>query len=219
MDFEKLCTIFTMQEPYYGILLSSMARCPTRGIKLMAVGRSGNVFKLYYNPDMIAILDDNTILELLRHEVLHVALNHFCLWDDTPTQRIHDIRNIATDIEVNSYIHKEKISYLKLYYASDFGWDERLGAREYFKRLMAKCARPKPSQKTLPQQPQQEMEEHEDSKQKVTLSENEAKVYNLRKEGKSIDDIANELTFSPEEVKIYLSQARRNIITQLKRNG
>ena len=61
--------MFTMQEPYYGILLSSMERIETKKIPTMAVGHFGNVFKLMYNPDFVAGLDVDTTLECLKHEV------------------------------------------------------------------------------------------------------------------------------------------------------
>ena len=69
MDFEKICTIFTMQEPYYGILLSAMDRFPTKQIPTMGVCQSGNVFRLGYNPDFVADKDLDTMMALLKHEV------------------------------------------------------------------------------------------------------------------------------------------------------
>lgn len=69
MNFEKICMMFTMQEPYYGILLSSMERIETRDTATMAVCHVGNVFKLKYNPDFVAKLDVDTTLECLKHEV------------------------------------------------------------------------------------------------------------------------------------------------------
>lgn len=69
MDFEKVCTIFSMQEPYYGILLSAMDRFPTNEVKTLGVRRSGNVFRLGYNPDFVADKDLPTMMALLKHEV------------------------------------------------------------------------------------------------------------------------------------------------------
>ena len=69
MDFDRICTIFTLQEPYYGILLSAMDRFPTNKIPTMGVCRSGNVFRLAYNPNFIANKDLNTMMAYLKHEV------------------------------------------------------------------------------------------------------------------------------------------------------
>lgn len=69
MDFEKICMMFSMQEPFYGIILSSMERVEDKTVPTIAVGRFGNVFKLYYNPDFIGKFNTDTVLELLKHEV------------------------------------------------------------------------------------------------------------------------------------------------------
>lgn len=64
--------IFTMQEPYYGILLSAMDRVPDKRLPTMAVGKSGNVFQLHYNPDFVEKLDVDTVLECIKHEINYV---------------------------------------------------------------------------------------------------------------------------------------------------
>ena len=79
MEFEKIVMLFTIQEPYYGILLSSMDRIPTDKIPTLGIARSGNVFKLFYNPNFVNQFDVNTVTQLLKHEVLHVAFNHFSI--------------------------------------------------------------------------------------------------------------------------------------------
>lgn len=69
MDFEKVCMMFAMQEPFYGVILSSMEKIPTDKIDTFAVGRSGNVFKLYYNQKFYDSLSVDCTLQILRHEV------------------------------------------------------------------------------------------------------------------------------------------------------
>ena len=142
MDFEKICMLFTMQEPYYGILLSSMDRIPSYKTQTMGVGRSGNVFKLYYNPDFVSKLDVPTTMCCLKHEVLHVAMNHFGIWDDKEgaviPEDIHMLRNWAADMEVNGYVDFSGSTGVKPVFAKDFGWKDFLGTREYFNRLMQK---------------------------------------------------------------------------------
>lgn len=107
MDFEKVCMMFTMQEPFYGILLSSALRVPTNQIETMAVGMSGNVFKLFYNPEFVEKLSVNTLLAALRHEMEHVAFCHFTIFETPPDNEDEQKRrNIGCDLEVNSYIDK-----------------------------------------------------------------------------------------------------------------
>lgn len=137
MDFEKIVNIFTQREPYYGILLSSMDRVQSDLTKTMAVGKSGNVFRLYYNKGFVDSIPVETALEIIKHECLHICLGHFTLWGDMkPDPATAKLRNIAEDIEVNCYLDKEKIISLDPALASLYGWEERLGAREYFKRLV-----------------------------------------------------------------------------------
>lgn len=137
MDFEKICTIFSMQEPYYGILLSAMDRFPTDKIPTMGVMRSGNVFRMGYNPAFIADKDLNTMLAYLKHEVLHVAFNHFTLFDkEASCKAEQDLRNIAADMEINGYIDWNNADTNGLVFASHFGWDDKLGTMEYFDRLL-----------------------------------------------------------------------------------
>ena len=69
MDFEKICMMFTMQEPFYGVILSSMNRTPTDTVPTLGVRRSGKVFQLGYNPRYIEKLPTESVLELLKHEV------------------------------------------------------------------------------------------------------------------------------------------------------
>ena len=154
MDFEKICMIFTMQEPFYGILLSSMQRLPTKKIDTMGVTRSGGVFKLYYNPDFVAPLTVDQTLLLIKHEILHLAFNHFSLWDNRANEDIEHLRNISADMEVNSYLDEAAIQDLKGVTASMKGWEKCLGTKEYFKRLMDEAQqRQQQAQANKPQQP------------------------------------------------------------------
>lgn len=140
MDFEKVCMMFTMQEPYYGILLSSMERRENNRIPTMGVGRSGNVFVLHFNRQFVESLPIETALQALKHETLHVAFNHFSLWDDDkPTKEIQKVRNIAADLEVNSYIDRQALdekNNREWMFADKFGWENEAGTREYYSRLM-----------------------------------------------------------------------------------
>ncbi|MBQ3949782.1 MAG: hypothetical protein II661_04830, partial [Bacteroidales bacterium] len=140
MDFEKICMIFTMQEPFYGILLSAMERVPKPSVGTIGVGRSGNVFKLYYNPDFISKLSVDATLVVLKHEVLHCAFNHFTIWEDNDVPpSVKEMRNIAADMEVNSYLDISKLNDIHPVLAKDFGWENKLGTREYYSRLEALC--------------------------------------------------------------------------------
>ena len=139
MDFEKHCMMFAMQQPFYGVLLSAMHRAPVESgpIKTLGVCRSGNVFKLLYNPRFVESLPTDTVQMLILHEVLHLAMQHFSVWDE-PTVDPHEreLRNIAADLEVNGYLDRSKLDEkAKGIFAEDFGWKNHLGARQYLRLL------------------------------------------------------------------------------------
>ena len=139
MDFEKECMMFAMQEPFYGILLSSMMRVPdAKATNTMGVGYSGNVFKLYYNPEFVEKLSVNTTLAILRHETLHLALNHLSVFEGKPQNPAEQYkRNVACDLEVNCYIEKSLLynNEVKGLFVDDFKFKPELGAREYYRLL------------------------------------------------------------------------------------
>ena len=128
-----MCMMFSMQEPFYGVILSSMDKVPTNKIDTFAVGQSGNVFKLYYNPKFYEGLSTNCALEITKHEMLHLALCHFDIWEPTSDQEEHRRRNMAEDLEVNCYIDRSKMDKaVGGLFVEDFGFDRCLGARTYY---------------------------------------------------------------------------------------
>lgn len=139
MDFEKLVKVFSIKEPYYGIILSSMNRKAMPEVGTIGVRRSGGVFELNYNPDFIKNIPDDGMMELLKHECLHICLNHVTLDTELGVDSQHwDIFNMAIDMEANSYINTNitKAQIPGGYYADQFGWDKSLGAVEYYRRLL-----------------------------------------------------------------------------------
>lgn len=139
MDFEKMCMLFSMEEPFYGVILSSMEKIPTDKIDTFAVGRSGNVFKMYYNPKFYESLSADCALQIIKHEILHLAFNHFELWEPTVDEQEHKRRNIAEDLEVNCYIDKDKIDpKIGALFPENFGWDRQLGSRAYYDLINTK---------------------------------------------------------------------------------
>ena len=146
MDFEKLCMMFSIQEPYYGIILSSMNRFPTDKLDTLGVARSGKVFVLVYNPKYLDSLPEYTIMQLLKHECMHIAFNHFTLWEnETHDEWEHHIRSIAEDLEINSYLDRSQIDpKAGDVFAENFGWDKGLGTMEYYSRLKQMFPEPPP---------------------------------------------------------------------------
>ena len=146
MDFEKICMMFSMQEPFYGIILASMNRVPYEPVGTLGVARSGKVFKLAYNPAYLENLPVNTVIQLLKHECMHIAFNHFTRWETDPDcDWEHEIRNVAEDLEINSYLDRSQIApEAGGVFAEDFGWDKSLGTRAYYELLKKKFPKPPP---------------------------------------------------------------------------
>lgn len=157
MDFDRICMMFTMQEPFYGILLSSMNRVATEKIPTMAVSKSGNVFQFKYNPKFLEKFNVNTIIEFIKHEILHVAFDHFSLWECPPSSPDEQrLRNIAADMEVNCYLKWDNVqeeAKKGLVFARKKGYPDFLGTREYYKKLYNDMEQKK--QQAQAQQPQQ----------------------------------------------------------------
>lgn len=141
--------MFTMQEPYYGILLSSMLRKEIRNPRIMptlGVAKTGNVFMLGYNPDFINQFDIDTVLQLLRHECLHIAFNHLTMWGEEKqvSEEERRLRNIAQDLEVNCYLDRSKMDKkTNGVWCEDFGFGRELGTMEYYKLLKAQMQQQK----------------------------------------------------------------------------
>ena len=203
MDFDRICTIFTLQEPYYGILLSAMDRAPSLRTPTMGVCRSGNVFKLLYNPRFIETIDLDTMMAYLKHETLHIAFNHFAIWNDSPkTEAERYLRNAAEDLEINGYIDFSKADPSGLLFPKTYGWQDRLGTMEYYKRISQMNEEAKKKQ-------QQKNDKPEKQKKKVKFSKAQSAVYKMRKDGKTFEEIASKLNITPDKAKEILRSVRQ----------
>lgn len=209
MDFDKICMMFTMEQPYYGIILSSMNKIPDtehRCTNTMAVTKRGNVFCLYYNPAFVGQLDVTTTLELLKHEILHLAFSHFDLWETpNPTPAVQRLRNIAADLEVNCYLKRENVG-IHILYAEDFGWAKELGTREYYKLLVQEAKKQQALRKP------KSIFDGMTKLEKRCLRLNRFKKMNVRQ-------IAQELNLPVQRIKKNLKSARQKIKNKIVSYG
>lgn len=137
MDFENLALIFSMREPFYGIILSSMDRIKTTALDTIGVAKSGDVFKLYYNENFLSSKSLEEQIVIIKHEILHIMFNHFSLFaEETKDVKLSKLRNAAMDLEINSYLDKNIISKIDGLLPSKFNWPEKLGTIEYYNRLL-----------------------------------------------------------------------------------
>lgn len=94
-----------LQEPFYAAVLRGVnyvmtERVPTAGVST----ESGNI-TMYWNPKFLASLTRDQVIGLLKHESMHLALNH----TTDRKQEPHLIHNYATDLAINSDIPKEEL--------------------------------------------------------------------------------------------------------------
>jgi predicted metal-dependent peptidase len=95
---------------FYGRLASSLHRIPKPGMRTMAVGIKDGRCALYYDPEFVAMLDVNTALFVLEHEMLHLVLDHIPrfleLLAAQPTEldkkKAAAVYNIAMDCAINT---------------------------------------------------------------------------------------------------------------------
>jgi len=95
---------------FYGRLASSLQRIPKPGMRTMAVGIKDGRCALYYDPEFVAMLDVDTALFVLEHEMLHLVLDHIPRYLELlaaqPTQtdkaKAAAVYNIAMDCAINT---------------------------------------------------------------------------------------------------------------------
>lgn len=141
MNFDKLCTLFTIQEPFYGIFLSSMNKVEDSSIPTIGVCRSGSVFCVHYNKNYMESLSVEAGLQILLHECLHIALQHFSFVDDLVvdgTPGSMNLFNIAADLEANCYVNKSVLEKHGAVFCDKFGFDKELGIIKYYELLKKK---------------------------------------------------------------------------------
>jgi predicted metal-dependent peptidase len=102
-ELSRAAVMLVMREPFFGHVLCSLQRHFTTSITTLAVALRGQAIQLVVNPnfflDQLKNLEERTAV--LKHEILHVVLNHLFRQQDSFDPRIW---NIATDLVVNQYV-------------------------------------------------------------------------------------------------------------------
>lgn len=92
-----------LQEPFYAHVLQNMTRSITTAVKTAAVTYRNEQLMLLVNPDFFGSLTTDQRRGLLKHEVLHIILNHLF----RPENKQGESRlllNLAADIVVNQLV-------------------------------------------------------------------------------------------------------------------
>lgn len=134
-------------------VINALERVPVPGMGTFAVGPLGNRYALYYDPDAKEFQSMKELIATLRHEVLHIVLNHtprlYQLLQLAETEeareRIHAVRGIAADAAVNELLRETEpliaapdkpLGFWVL--AENFGLPNKGGYEQYMLPLLQK---------------------------------------------------------------------------------
>lgn len=92
-----------LSEPFYGLLLLSLDKHWSRSLPTAGVSHENLHPRLSINPEFWEGLTADHRLGILKHELLHIALQHLSLRSKYPDKKLF---NIAADLEINQYIER-----------------------------------------------------------------------------------------------------------------
>lgn len=101
-DVSKIGKQLMLNEPFYGIFLSTLNKVVRDDVPTAGVCRNGINYQLVINQQFWDSLNtDKKKIGLLKHELLHICFNHIDDHQDFPD---HELHNIAADVEINQYL-------------------------------------------------------------------------------------------------------------------
>lgn len=137
----KTCIRLLLKEPFYGHYMSGVPKEMTDAVATAAVSLFNNqLIKLRVNPEFWESLSDAHRYGLIKHEVLHIVLQHLLTVRDYSNKQLY---NIAADLVVNQYIDPAQLPeggitlkrfyYLENYYGVKLETGKDVGY--YYRRL------------------------------------------------------------------------------------
>lgn len=104
-DLDTQLVALMFNEPFYADIIRSLHKEATRSISTAGVLYADGVMRFWWNPLFLAPYSVNKIRGILKHEGLHLALEH------TTTRRYqpHKVWNIACDLAINSCLSLEEM--------------------------------------------------------------------------------------------------------------
>jgi len=103
-DVAKAGRTLMLKEPFYGLFLIGLNKELSTRIQTACIAKDGINLKLVVNPEYFEKQDDMTKVAILKHEMLHVAMQHLSMFDQFPDKKL---LNVAADLEINQYITDE----------------------------------------------------------------------------------------------------------------
>jgi predicted metal-dependent peptidase len=104
-DVDANLVSLAQEEPFYADIIRSFHKEATLGITTAGVLYFQNIMRLWFNPLFMGAYELKIVRGILKHEALHLALEH------TTTRRYepHKIWNIGTDLAINSSLPKDEV--------------------------------------------------------------------------------------------------------------
>ena len=104
-DLDNHLVALLFKEPFYADIIRSLHKERTMAIPTAGVLFKDDVMRMWWNPLFLAAYNPSQVSGILKHESLHLALEH------TTTRRYepHKVWNIACDLAINSTLSDEEM--------------------------------------------------------------------------------------------------------------
>jgi predicted metal-dependent peptidase len=103
-ELAKAGRTLMLKEPFYGLFLIGLNKEMSKSIPTACVAKDGINLKLVVNPEYMEKQDPTTRVAILKHEMLHIAMQHLGMFDQFSDKKL---LNVAADLEINQYISTE----------------------------------------------------------------------------------------------------------------
>lgn len=103
-DLNRHVARYLKEEPFYAALSRHIEKFPTTAIPTagVCINPDSGTFEMLYNPEFVSSLTDDEVILLLKHEFLHLILEH--VTGRMPDKSQMRMWNHATDLSINSEI-------------------------------------------------------------------------------------------------------------------
>ena len=103
-DLNRHLARYLKEEPFYAALSRHIEKYPTNRIPTagVCINPESGTFELLYNPDFFEKLSDEEVMIVLKHEFMHLILEH--VTGRMPDKSQMKMWNHATDLAINSEI-------------------------------------------------------------------------------------------------------------------
>lgn len=126
---EKLIKKMLIEDPFYGFMLTTLERRWVNKGRISVHYTPSLNAELLVNRDWFEQFDEETRINLIKHELLHIAFKHIILYDSFSNKKRF---NRAADLEVNCYLGKLPPDGC---FCKDFGFPEKKGTMWYYQKL------------------------------------------------------------------------------------